>query len=106
MASSASGKVSGLSKAAGGLAAGAAATVPATQELRRDLSFLEQNAKDAGIGLNATEQAFKTFNAVSGETDSSVEAVSNLLQAGFTESNLQIAVEGVSGAMSRFPDTL
>lgn len=105
-ASGASSKVSGISKAAGGLAAGAAATVPATQELRRDLSFLEQNAKEAGIGLNSTEQAFKTFNAVSGETDSSVEAVSNLLQAGFTESNLQIAVEGVSGAMSRFPDTL
>lgn len=106
LANSASGKVSGLSKAAGGLAAGAAATVPATQELRRDLSFLEQNAKEAGIGIGATEKAFKTFNAVSGETDSSVEAVSNLLQAGFTESNLQLAVEGVSGAMSRFPDTL
>lgn len=105
-ASTAGDKISGISKAAGGLAAGAVATVPATQELRRDLSFLEQNAKDAGVGINATEKAFKTFNAVSGETDSSVEAVSNLLQAGFTESNLQLAVEGVSGAMSRFPDTL
>lgn len=105
-AESASGKVSGVSKAAGGLAAGAAATVPATQELRRDLSFLEENAKGAKVGMNTMETAFKTFNAVSGETDSSVEAVSNLLQAGFTESNLQQAVEGVSGAMSRFPDTL
>lgn len=105
-AESASGKVSGISKAAGGLAAGAAATVPATQELRRDLSFLEENAKGAKVGMNTMETAFKTFNAVSGETDSSVEAVSNLLQAGFTESNLQQAVEGVSGAMSRFPDTL
>lgn len=105
-ASDAGDKVSGVSKAAAGLAGGAVATVPATQELRRDLSFLEQNAKEAGIGIGATEKAFKTFNAVSGETDSSVEAVSNLLQAGFTESNLQLAVEGVSGAMSRFPDTL
>lgn len=105
-AESASGKVSGVSKAAGGLAAGAAATVPAMQELRRDLSFLEENAKGAKVGMNTMETAFKTFNAVSGETDSSVEAVSNLLQAGFTESNLQQAVEGVSGAMSRFPDTL
>lgn len=105
-ASDAGNKISGVSKAAAGLAGGAVATVPATQELRRDLSFLEQNAKEAGVGLNSTEQAFKTLNAVSGETDSSVEAVSNLLQAGFTESNLQLAVEGVSGAMSRFPDTL
>lgn len=99
-------KLSGLSKGAGALVGGVAALVPATEELNRDLSFLEQNAKSAGIGVNATERAFKTFNAVSGETDSSVEAVSNLLQAGFTESNLQVAVEGVSGAMSRFPDTL
>lgn len=105
-AEKASKKTSGLSKAAGGLIGAAAGLVPATEELNRDMSFLEQNAKNAGIGINATEKAFKTFNAVSGETDSSVEAVSNLLQAGFTESNLQIAVEGVSGAMSRFPDTL
>lgn len=105
-ADKASGKLSGLSKVAGGVIGAAAGLVPATEELNRDLSFLEQNAKNAGIGMGATEKAFKTFNAVSGETDSSVEAVSNLLQAGFTESNLQIAVEGVSGAMSRFPDTL
>ena len=102
----ASSKLSGLSKVAGGVICAAAGLVPATEELNRDLSFLEQNAKNAGIGMGATEKAFKTFNAVSGETDSSVEAVSNLLQAGFTESNLQIAVEGVSGAMAKFPDTL
>ena len=105
-AEKASGKVSGLSKAAGGLLAAAAATVPATEELWRDLSFLEKNAKKAGISMGATEKAFKTFNTVSGETDSSVEAVSNLLQAGFTESNLQKAVEGVAGAVTDFPDTL
>lgn len=99
-------KLSGLSKGAGALIGATAALVPATEELNRDLSFLEQNAKEANVGVGAMEKAFKTFNAVSGETDSSVEAVSNLLQAGFTESNLQVAVEGVSGAMARFPDTL
>lgn len=99
-------KLSGLSKGAGTLIGATAALLPATEELNRDLSFLEQNAKAANIGVGSMEKAFKTFNAVSGETDSSVEAVSNLLQAGFTESNLQKAVEGVSGAMSRFPDTL
>lgn len=81
-------------------------TVPATQELRRDLSNLEQNAKSSGVGMQETTKAFKAFNAVSGETDSSVEATSNLLQAGFTKSNLQLAVEGLSGAYQRFPDTL
>ena len=99
-------KLSGLSKGAGTLIGATAALLPVTEELNRDLSFLEQNAKEANVGVGAMEEAFKTFNAVSGETDSSVEAVSNLLQAGFTESNLQVAVEGVSGAMARFPDTL
>lgn len=105
-ASKASGKISGASKAAGKLAGAALATVPATSELRRDLSFLELNAERAGVGVDKAKEAFKTFNAVSGETDSSVEAVSNLLAAGFTESNLQKAVEGVSGAMAELPDTL
>ena len=99
-------KLSGLSKGAGTLIGATAALLPVTEELNRDLSFLEQNAKEANVGVGTMEKAFKTLNAVSGETDSSVEAVSNLLQAGFTESNLQKAVEGVSGAMARFPDTL
>ena len=103
---SASQKTKGLSTAAGGLLAAWAATVPATDELRQDLSYLEQNAIDAGIGVETAEAAFDTFNNVINETDSSVEGVSNLLQAGFTESNLQKAVEGLTGAYIKFPDTL
>lgn len=92
--------------AAGGLLGAMAATVPATSELRSDLSKLDNNARDAGVGIDATRDAFDKFNVVSDEVDSSVEATSNLLQAGFTESNLQKAVEGLSGAYLRFPDTL
>ena len=44
------------------------------------------------------EEAFSAFIVVSDETDSSVESTANLLQAGFTESNLQKAVEGLAGA--------
>lgn len=101
-----SSKLSGVSKAAAALGGAILGTVPATQEFRRDLSFLEQNAKQVGVGMGAAEKAFKTFNSVSGETDSAIEGVSNLLQAGFTESNLQLAVEGLAGAATRFPDTL
>lgn len=88
------------------IGAAAFAAVPATEEFRADLSMLEQNSKIAGVGLNSTMEAFRTFNAVSGETDSSIEAVSNLLQAGTTESNLQRAVENLAGAAEMFPDTL
>lgn len=104
------GKVAGafapVTAAVGAIAGAALATVPATEELRGDLSMLENNARQAGVGMDAVQQAFLDFNAVSGETDSSIEAISNLLQAGFTESNLQQAVEGLANAAITFPDTL
>lgn len=95
-----------VTKAIGALGAAAIATVPATEEFRTDLSMLDNNARQARVGIDAARQAFQAFNTVSGETDSSIEAVSNLLQAGFTESNLQRAVEGLANAAITFPDTL
>lgn len=95
-----------VSAAIAGIATAALATVPATEELRGDLSILEQNARTAGVGLDTAREAMRQLNTVSGETDSSVEALSNLLQAGFTESNLQRAVEGLANAAIKFPDTL
>lgn len=92
--------------AIGGIAAAAVATVPATEELRSDLSKLDANAKENGVSADVAREAWKKFAVQSGETDSAVEATSNLLQAGFTESNLQKAVEGLAGAAQRFPDTL
>lgn len=88
------------------LAGAAAATVPATAELREDLSRLDANALENAVSIDTARKAWKEFAVQSGETDSAVEAVSNLLQAGFTESNLQKAVEGLAGAAQRFPDTL
>lgn len=99
-------KVSGLSNGAMALGGAILAAAPATEELRSDLSFLEQNAKDADIAMETATDAFDTFNTVVNETDSSIEGVSNLLQAGFTESNLQKAVEGLTGAYIKFPDTM
>lgn len=96
----------GISTAAAGVLTAAAATVPATEELRTSLSMLENNARQAGVGVDATKKAFEDLYVVSGETDSSVEAVSNLLQSGFTESNLQKAVEGLANAATTFPDTI
>lgn len=96
----------GLSLAAGGLLTAMLGTVPATAEFRSDLSKLETNAQMAGVGLESMEDSLKTLNAVSDETDSSVEALSNLLQSGVTESNLQRAVENLAGAAIAFPDTI
>lgn len=104
------GKVSsatqGLSTAAAGILAAAVATVPATEELRNSMANLQINAENAGVSLGTAQAAMQNFTVVSGELDSSLEATSNLLQAGFTESNLQKAVENLAGAYLQFPDTL
>lgn len=99
-------KMKPVTAAVAGLAAAAVATVPATQELRADLSKLDQNARESSVGIDAAREAWRKLAVQSGETDSAVEATANLLQAGFTESNLQKAVEGLAGAAQRFPDTL
>lgn len=95
-----------VTAAAAALAGAAVATIPATEELRGDLSKLEATARDNAVSVDAARDAWREFAVQSGETDSAVEATANLLQAGFTESNLQKAVEGLAGAAQRFPDTL
>jgi len=98
--------LSPFSKAAGGILTAMGAAVPATEEFRTDLSKLETNAQMAGVGLSSMREALKTLNTVSDETDSSVEALSNLLQSNATESNLQRAVQNLAGAAIAFPDTI
>lgn len=110
MANDIKGKVSSGVKTLGtgiaALGAGIAGTVQGTAELRGDLSVLSKNAEEAGVSFDTANNALLDFNAISGETDSSIEAISNLLQAGFTENNLARAVDALSGAVIRFPDTL
>lgn len=95
-----------LSGAAAGLIGALFAAVPATEELRTDLSKLDNNARESVASIEKTREAYKNLTVVTDEADSSVEAISNLLQIGFTESQLQIAVENLAGAYLKFPDTL
>lgn len=110
MANDMKGKMSSGVKALGAgvaaLGAGIVGTVQGTAELRGDLSILSRNAEEAGISFDTANNALLDFNAISGETDSSIEAISNLMQAGFSENNLARAVDALSGAVVRFPDTL
>lgn len=106
MAKSLSDKTKGLTTAVAAVGAAALATIPATEEFRESMSKLEANVMEAGTSMEKAKESFKQFNAVSGEVDSSVEALSNLLQAGFTDNQLAVAVDALSGAVVRFPDTL
>ena len=88
-----------------GVGAAAIATVPATESLRAGLGNIRENAQNAGIGLETATDAMRQMNMVSGDLDGAIEATNNLLNAGFTESNLQKAVENLAGAYIKFPET-
>ena len=77
-----------------------------TEELRMDLSKLEANVNSAGASVEKTNSQFKYLSAITGEADSSIEALSNLLSSGLTETQMQQAVDNLSGAIIKFPDTL
>lgn len=105
-AKSLSDKTKGLTTGIAAIGAAAVATIPATEEFRESMSKLEANVLEAGTSMDKAKESFKQFNVVSGEIDSSVEALSNLLQAGFDDNQLAVAVDALSGAVIRFPDTL
>lgn len=77
-----------------------------TREFSKSIAILEQNAKNAGASINSTVDDLRELTAITGETDSAVEGLSNLLQAGFTNNKLTEAVNLLSGAVVKFPDTL
>lgn len=95
-----------VSAAVAGLGTAAIASVEATEELRTDLSKLENAARDSGVSAETARQVWKNFAVATDEVDSSVEAVANLLKAGIEENKLQEAMEGITGAYLQFPDTL
>ena len=77
-----------------------------TKEYRKEMSLLTQNAADAGVSMQITNEAMRSLNAITGETDSNLEAVSNLLASGFKDNGLLDAVDTLSGAVIKFPDTI
>lgn len=85
---------------------GVVALSESTEELANDLAKLETNATVADVGLDTVDQAMQNLSAISDETDSNVEAVSNLLATGFDDNQLLEAIDALSGAVIQFPDTL
>lgn len=76
------------------------------QEFNRDMSKLEMTGTLFDVLPETIDEATKSLFFLTGEMDSSIEAVSNLLNAGYDDNNLQEAIDNLSGAVIRFPDTL
>ena len=77
-----------------------------TEEYRTSLSMLQQNSEDAGVAFDHVKGKMIEISSISGDTGAAVEAVSNLLATGFDEQGLTAAVDALSGAVIKFPDTL
>lgn len=88
------------------LVAGFALVTKGTQEMSQDLARLNTNARAASIGTETINKAFLRLSGVSDEADSNVEALSNLLATGFDEQGLLQAMDALSGAVVKFPDTV
>lgn len=101
-------KVSGLAKGiTTGLIGALGMATAGSQELRADMSKLQVVAQTTGHNWDNVNEQFKNFVSVTGETDSSIEALNNLMNtSGMTTENLSSAVDYLSGAVEMFPDTL
>lgn len=80
--------------------------VEESEELNLALSKLETHGESLGMATQTIRDNFTQLATVSGDTGTAVEALSNLLAAGVPENQLQWAVEGLSNAVTMFPDTL
>lgn len=94
----------GAAAIAGGAAIGG--LVLNMQELNSDLAKLKTNASAAGFDLAGVEEGFRKIAAVSGETDSAVETMSNLMATDFSDNQLAQVIDEINGAAIRFSDTL
>lgn len=95
-----------IGAAATGAIAGIIALNESTKEYNTDLSILEQNAKASGNSFDLLKNHLSDITSVTGEADSSVEALSNLMATGFDDNEMTQAVDALSGAIIKFPDTL
>jgi len=97
---------SNLALGAGALTATVIGLQEATEEYRTDLSKLETNANMAGLSFDNIKESFINLSAVTGETDSTIEGLSNLMQSGFDNNQMQTVIDELTGAVVAFPDTL
>lgn len=77
-----------------------------TEEYRRQISYLEQNAADHGFDFTYIKEQLFEIAALTGDADGAFEAISNLMAAGFDGKELEEAIDLIGGAVIRFPETM
>lgn len=80
--------------------------VSGTQEYRKQLSFLQQNAESYDIDFSFIKDQLIETQVLTGDASSAVEGLSNLLSAEMDTKQITEAVDLLAGAVIKFPDTL
>lgn len=83
-----------------------AANVEASREWNSDMTKLKTNAETSGNNFDFMKSKMQDLVAITGESDSSIEALSNLMAVGFSDEQMTSAINALSGAVEKFPDTL
>lgn len=83
-----------------------AANVEANREWNSDMTKLKTNAETSGNNFDFMKSKMQDLVAITGESDSSIEALSNLMAVGFSDEQMTPAINALSGAVEKFPDTL
>lgn len=88
------------------LVAGLTGVTKGTEELRQYLGRLDVNAQTAGQSMQYIRDQLEKLNGISDDTEANVEALSNILAAGFKDHDLAQITNELSGAAIKFSDTL
>ena len=83
-----------------------AANVETSREWNSDMTKLKTNAETSGNNFDFMKSKMQDLVAITGESDSSIEALSNLMAVGFSDEQMTPVINALSGAVEKFPDTL
>lgn len=83
-----------------------AANVETSREWNSDMTKLKTNAETSGNNFDFMKSKMQDLVAITGESDSSIEALSNLMAVGFSDEQMTPAINALSGAVEKFPNTL
>lgn len=77
-----------------------------TAEFRGELAMLEATANTTGTGFDKASENLKEIAKITKDTGAGVEAVNNMMSAGFKGDNLDALTEQLLGASIKWKDTL
>ena len=77
-----------------------------SKEFRNELAMLEATANTTGTGFDKASKTLKEIAKITGDTGAGVEAVNNMMSAGFKGENLDKLTDQLLGASIKWKDTL